>query len=48
MLIYFQSYCIVALEIFCCKIFFETFCEVRYKEKRIRNYFEASSECVVA
>ena len=37
MLIYFQSFCIVALEIFCCKIFFETFCEVRYTEKKLRN-----------
>lgn len=37
MLIYFQSFCIVALEILCCKIFFETFCEVRYTEKKLRN-----------
>ena len=37
MLIYFQSFCIVALEIFCCKIFFETFCEERYTEKKLRN-----------
>lgn len=37
MSLYIQSLFIVTLEILCCKLFFETFGEKRYKERKVRN-----------